>query len=115
MTTTTPPTPTPTSHALDSQRLHALQRANVRRGQLAEIRARISRGELTAVDLIADPPAVLAGEMVWKVLIRVPAIGQVKLGELNDEAIRARVNLAAPLGMLSTRQRAWLCNQLKGR
>jgi len=37
-----------------------------------------------------------------------------RLGQLNHEAMKARVNLAAPLRMLSTRQRQWLVERLVG-
>ena len=106
-------------HKLGEQRLtqrrEAIKRANARRGDLAAIRARLRRHELTVCDIVRDPPLAMAEEMVWKVLIRAPYIGTARLGELGDEAIRARVNLAAPLGMLSSRQREWLCEQLQGR
>ena len=54
--------------------------------------------------------------MAWEVLLWAPGIGPMRLRALNVRAVRdGHVNLAAPLGALTARQRRWLANQLPSR
>ena len=51
--------------------------------------------------------------MTWEVLLWTPGIGRTRLRALNVRAIReGHVNLAAPLGALTERQRNWLAGRL---
>ena len=51
--------------------------------------------------------------MTWEVLLWAPGIGRTRLRALNVRAIReGHVNLAAPLGALTERQRNWLAGRL---
>ncbi len=51
--------------------------------------------------------------MTWEVLLWTPGIGRTRLRTLNVRAIRdGHVNLAAPLGALTERQRNWLAERL---
>ena len=51
--------------------------------------------------------------MTWEVLLWAPGIGRMRLRALNVRAIRdGHVNLAAPLGALTARQRQWLADRL---
>jgi hypothetical protein len=51
--------------------------------------------------------------MTWEVLLWAPGIGRTRLRALNVRAMRdGHVNLAAPLGALTLRQRQWLIDRL---
>lgn len=84
--------------------------SNRARSARLEIHEAMRRGELCPVELVRDPPALIAHRTVLDFLKHVPGIGPVKLRMLNARGGVATpaVNLLAPLGELSDRQREWL-------
>ena len=102
---------TPT--ATVSQPVRALGIANTRRTAAAALKTRLRRREITLREILEHPPAELERQMTWEVLLWTPGIGRTRLRTLNVHAIRdGHVNLAAPLGALTERQRHWLAGRL---
>jgi hypothetical protein len=67
--------------------------------------------------VLAAPPDELDHYLTWEVLLWTPGLGRVRVRvrSLNARALRyGHVNLAAPLGALTPRQRQWLAKQLPG-
>jgi hypothetical protein len=96
-----------------AQPLAALKLANSRRTQVAEIKGRLRRHELTLAELVRDAPEQLHGYLLFDVLLWAPGFGRDRLRLLNARAIRANeLNLANELGALTPRQRRWLADQL---
>ena len=94
---------------LVSQPVRALGIANTRRTAAAALKTRLRRREITLREILENPPAELERQMTWEVLLWTPGIGRTRLRALNVHAIRdGHVNLAAPLGALTERQRNWL-------
>jgi hypothetical protein len=95
------------------QPVRALGVANTRRSAAAVLKTRLRRQEITLGEILANPPAELERQMTWEVLLWTPGIGRTRLRALNARAIReGHVNLAAPLGALTERQRNWLAARL---
>ena len=106
MLTLTPDTAVP-------QPVRALGIANTRRSAAAVLKTRLRRQEITLREILEHPPAELERQMTWEVLLWAPGIGRTRLRALNVRAIReGHVNLAAPLGALTERQRNWLAGRL---
>ena len=107
MLTLTPDTARPAAGARPRHREHPPQRR--RRAEdhgCAGERSRCARSS-------SNPPAELERQMTWEVLLWAPGIGRTRLRALNVRAIReGHVNLAAPLGALTERQRNWLAGRL---
>ncbi len=105
---------TPTTTAVTvSQPARALGFANTRRSETAELKTRLRRREITLREILEDPPEELERAMTWEVLLWAPGIGRTRLRALNIRAVReGHVNLAAPLGALTARQRSWLADRL---
>jgi hypothetical protein len=102
-----------TPDALVSQPVRALGIANTRRTAAAALKTRLRRREITLREILEHPPAELERQMTWEVLLWTPGIGRTRLRALNVHAIRdGHVNLAAPLGALTERQRHWLAARL---
>jgi len=98
------------------QPVQALGVANTRRSAAAELKARLRQRTVSLREIIEDPPEAIARQMTWEVLLWAPGMGRTKLRELNRRALRqGHVNLAAPLGELTVRQRRWLADQLPRR
>ncbi len=96
-----------------SQPVRALRVANTRRSAAAELKTRLRQRTVSLREILEHPPAELERLMTWEVLRWAPGIGPTRLRALNVRAVRdGHVNLAAPLGALTTRQRGWLANQL---
>ena len=96
-----------------SQPVRALGLANTRRSAAAVLKTRLRRREITLREILANPPEELERQMTWAVLLWTPGIGRTRLRALNARAIReGHVNLAAPLGALTERQRSWLADRL---
>ena len=96
-----------------AQPLAALKLANSRRTQVAQIKGRLRRHELTLAELVLDAPEQLHGYLLFEVLLWAPGFGRDRLRLLNARAIRANeLNLANELGALTPRQRQWLADQL---
>jgi hypothetical protein len=106
---------TMTKPAVAAQHVRALATANTRRTHVAELKRRLRAHELTITRLILDPPTDLERYLTWEVLRWTPGLGRTRLRALNARALRyGHVNLAAPLGALTARQRQWLADQLDG-
>ena len=98
------------------QRAAALGIANRRRSATARLRRLVLARELTVSALILDPPRELQRHLTFEVLRWAPNLGRERLRILNAKAmLRGNVNLAAPLGALTPRQREWLAAELRGR
>jgi hypothetical protein len=96
-----------------SQPVRALGIANTRRTAAAVLKTRLRRREITLRQILENPPEELERQMTWEVLLWTPGIGRTRLRTLNVHAIReGHVNLAAPLGALTERQRNWLAGRL---
>ena len=96
-----------------SQPVRALGVANTRRSAAATLKTRLRRREISLREILEDPPQELERQMTWEVLLWAPGIGRTRLRTLNVRAIRdGHVNLAAPLGALTKRQRNWLADRL---
>src|SRR5450755_4314887 len=104
-------TPNPTTTA--SQPVLALGVANTRRSATATLKTRLRHHDITLREILYDPPPELHRHMTWEVLLWAPGIGRMRLRALNVRAMRdGHVNLAAPLGALTHRQREWLVDRL---
>ena len=91
----------------------ALGVANKRRSAKAEVKSGLRRQTVSLREILENPPAEIARQMTWEVLLWAPGMGRTKLRALNGRALRdGHVNLAAPLGALTVRQRRWLAGQL---
>ena len=102
-----------TPNNLVSQPVRALGIANTRRTAAAALKTRLRRREITLREILENPPEELERQMTWEVLLWTPGIGRTRLRALNVRAIReGQVNLAAPLGALTERQRNWLAARL---
>ena len=98
------------------QRTVALGIANRRRSATSRLRRLVRARELPVSALILDPPRELERHLTWEVLLWAPSLGHGRLRALNARAmLRGHVNLAAPLGALTERQREWLAAELQGR
>ncbi len=107
------PTPTPTINSTASQPVRALGVANTRRSATAELKTRLRDREISLREILDDPPVDLHRHMTWEVLLWAPGIGRKRLRALNVCAMRdGHVNLAAPVGALTLRQRQWLADRL---
>jgi hypothetical protein len=96
-----------------SQPVRALGVANTRRSATAELKTRLRLREISLREILDDPPQELHRHMTWEVLLWAPGIGRMRLRALNVRAMRdGHVNLAAPLGALTARQRQWLADRL---
>ena len=95
------------------QPVRALGAANKRRSAKAELKTRLRRRTVSLGEILEDPPEEIVRQMTWEVLLWAPGMGRTKLRTLNARAMRdGHVNLAAPLGALTVRQRRWLAEQL---
>lgn len=95
------------------QPLRALGVANTHRGAAAVLKTRLRQRAISLREILEDPPDELGRYLTWEVLLWAPGIGRTRLRALNARAIRqGHVNLAAPLGALTDRQRRWLTEQL---
>jgi hypothetical protein len=101
--------------AVRHTRAGALEIANHRRSTVAALKRRLRHRELHLIDVLAAPPPELDHYLTWEVLLWAPGLGRARLRALNAHALRhGYVNLAAPLGALTPRQRQWLADQLPG-
>jgi hypothetical protein len=109
------PNPTTATATTIPQPLRALGVANTHRSAAAVLKTRLRQRTVSLREILEDPPAELERQMTWEVLLWAPGIGRTRLRALNARAMRqGHVNLAAPLGALTERQRQWLTSQLPG-
>ena len=95
------------------QPVRALGVANERRSAKAELKTRLRQRTVSLREILEEPPAEIGRQMTFEVLLWAPGMGRTKLRALNARALRdGHVNLAAPLGALTVRQRRWLAEQL---
>jgi hypothetical protein len=97
----------PTEHAAAperslTQRLDALERANVVRTRRAQLKKDLKAGKASIHDLLADTPEVLETAKVIDLLLAVPKYGRVKV---NKVLTQCRVSPSKTMGGLSNRQR----------
>jgi hypothetical protein len=96
-----------------SQPVRALGVANTRRSATATLKTRLRHRDISLREILDNPPQELERHMTWEVLLWAPGIGRTRLRALNVRAMRdGHVNLAAPLGALTARQRRWLADRL---
>ena len=96
--------------------VRALGEANTRRSATAVLKTRLRQRAVGLREILEDPPAELERQMTWEVLLWAPGLGRTRLRALNVRAVReGSVNLAAPLGALTARQRHCLVEQLPDR
>lgn len=62
----------------DEQRMKALDRANEVRTGRAELKKRLKAKEVTPLDVLADPPAIIEGMKLRALLESVPKVGKIK-------------------------------------
>lgn len=91
------------------QRLDALERANAVRLGRADLRRKLATGELSATDLLADPPDAI---LTWQVGELLSA--QWRWGGIRTRKFLASVGISAyrEVRMLTERQRAVLTRAL---
>lgn len=97
------------------ERREHLALANRNRIDRARLLEQLRGRQVEPADVINDPPACIAGMLVYAFLLEVPGFGNFKLRQLNAKAVRQHVNLAAPLGELPPLQRQWLVRELGAR
>ena len=101
-------THTPTT-APQSQQLLALQRANLIRRARAQLKKRIGAGQLSAAEVILEPPAEARRWPLFELLTSQPGWGNAKCHEF---LARNDISEIKPLGELTQRQRRLLAARL---
>jgi len=102
-------TPTATIAPLPD-RLLALERANEIRRARAQLKRRIGGGQLSAAEVILDPPVEAGKWPVTELLASQRHWGDAKCSKF---LARNRISEAKPVGDLTERQRQLLASQLK--
>jgi len=98
------------------QPVQALGVANARRTATATLKTQLRHRTITLREILERPPEEIGRQMTFEVLLWAPGMGRTKLRALNARALRdGHLNLAAPLGALTVRQRRWLAEQLPQR
>ena len=88
------------------------QLARSARRARADVLANVDRMTAQEIhDLIAEPHPCLASMFCFDALRALPGIGPSAVREINRNAIRLQVNLAATLGELTAPRRAWVAAQ----
>lgn len=96
-------------------------RAEVREAGIAKRQARaalrheVRTGMKTIAEVLTDPPRDLWEVPTYRILGWAPGVGPDRLAVLNQEAIRAEVNLLMPVIVLTSRERSWLVDILSRR
>jgi hypothetical protein len=91
------------------QRMDALHRANDIRCERARLKERLRSGELSIVDVLADPPVCVHTAKVLDLVLAVPKYGRVKANRLLE---RCRVSSSKTVNGLTPRQRKELLDML---
>lgn len=92
------------------QRLRALERANAVRLARAELKRRIADGDVSAADVILDPPTEAASWAIGELLVSQRRWGTTKCRKFLS---RYHMTETKPLGDLTVRQRRLLANELE--
>jgi len=93
-----------------TQRLDALERANVVRTKRAELKRDLKGGRKSIHRLLMDPPDYVETAKVFDMLLAVPKVGRVKA---NKVLTQCRISPSKTIGGLSQRQRDELVSLLR--
>jgi hypothetical protein len=93
----------------EPQRLRALERANEVRLGRAELKRQIAIGDVSAAEVILDPPLPAQSWAVAELLMSQRRWGSTRCRKFLQ---RNRINETKPLGQLTERQRRMLATQL---
>lgn len=93
------------------QRLDALKEANRIRTWRKNMKADIAAGRRTVAGLIADPPQEILTMKLIDLLLATPKVGRVRIRNLFRSL---DVSPSKTIGGLSERQRAGLCESIRG-
>ncbi len=94
------------------QRLRALERANEIRLARAELKRRIAEGDISAAEVILDPPCAAGSWEVGELLMSQRRWGSSRCRKF---LLRNQISETKPVGALTERQRHLLANQLTQR
>jgi hypothetical protein len=95
-----------------AQRYRALDQGNMVRLRRAEMKHAIAAGDLDPTSILRDTPWYALSMRVLDLVEACPGVAEKKLRRLNMAAAAEWVNLLAPLGELTERQKNWLAEQL---
>jgi hypothetical protein len=94
----------------EPQRLRALERANAVRLARAELKRRIADGEVSAADVILEPPHEATSWAICELLMSQRRWGSTRCRKFLS---RNQITETKPLGTLTERQRRLLAAQLE--
>jgi hypothetical protein len=111
----TPATNTATKHSAAperslTQRLDALDKANVVRSRRAQLKRDLKSGRSSIHTLLLEPPEYIHTAKVFDMLLAVPKYGRVKV---NKVLTQCRISPSKTIGGLSQRQRDELVKLLR--
>ena len=93
-----------------TQRMDALQKANVIRMRRAQLKRDLKGGRVSIHTLLLDPPEYVETAKVFDMLLAVPKYGRVKANKVLQQC---RISPSKTIGGLSDRQRAELVGLLR--
>src|SRR3954452_14073643 len=85
-----------------TQRLDALERANIVRTRRARVKRDLKSGRSSIHTLLLEPPEYIGTAKVFDMLLAVPKYGRVKVSNLRQQC---RISQSKTIGGLSERQR----------
>ena len=91
------------------QRLRALERANEIRLARAELKRRIAEGEISAAEVILEPPSAAVSWEIGELLMSQRRWGSSRCRKF---LLRNQISETKPVGALTDRQRRLLADQL---
>jgi uncharacterized membrane protein len=94
------------------QRLRALERANEIRLARADLKRRIAEGEVSAAEVILDPPCAAISWEIGELLMSQRRWGSSRCRKF---LLRSQISETKPVGALTDRQRRLLADQLSRR
>jgi hypothetical protein len=92
------------------QRLRALERANEIRLARAELKRRIAEGDVSAAEVILEPPCAAISWEIGELLMSQRRWGSSRCRKF---LLRNQINETKPVGALTERQRRLLADQLR--
>jgi hypothetical protein len=93
-----------------TQRLDALERANIVRTRRAQLKRDLKAQRVSIHTLLLDPPSFIETAKVFDMLLAVPKYGRVKV---NKVLTQCRISPSKTIGGLSQRQRDELVKLLR--
>jgi hypothetical protein len=93
-----------------TQRLDALERANIVRTRRAQLKRDLKSGRSSIHTLLTEPPEYIETAKVFDMLLAVPKYGRVKV---NKVLTQCRISPSKTIGGLSERQRDELVKLLR--